>query len=70
MSKELLELIKVLARKQPVLAKALNSPATEADITLLEKTVGISLPQDFVAALRTGNGQSEKFHGIFDVLSL
>lgn len=66
MNKELLELIKVLAHKQPVLANALNPPATEADVTLLEKAVGINLPQDFVAALRTGNGQSEKFHGIFD----
>lgn len=65
MSSPLLSLIAALARKQPELEHVLNPPASKADTTFLEKTVGMPLPPDFVMALKTGNGQKEELTGIF-----
>ena len=45
---------------------ALNPPATDEEIELLERGLGAKLPQDFVDCLKVHNGQSELAGGIFD----
>lgn len=55
-----------LAAKHPELDGALNPPATNKDIYLLEKTIGIALPEEFLSVLRIANGQDEKFPGVFN----
>ncbi len=58
--------IERLVSENPNLAGVLNAPAEGRDIAHLEKTVGISLPKDFSAALKLGNGQNGNIPGIFD----
>ncbi|MEK6789815.1 MAG: SMI1/KNR4 family protein [Pseudomonadota bacterium] len=66
MSKSLTDLIAILALKRPELVDALNPPASDEDIASLEHTLGVSLPSDFVSALKVGNGQKGSQPGIFD----
>ena len=54
-----------LAANWPNGLKALNPPASEAEITALENAIGINLPSDFIECLKIHNGQSDE-SGLFD----
>jgi cell wall assembly regulator SMI1 len=44
----------------------LNPPATDAEIATLQQQLGVSLPADYVQALKTHNGQRGLADGLFD----
>ena len=44
----------------------LNPPAIDAEITTLEQQLGVTLPTDYVQALRQHNGQRGLADGLFD----
>jgi cell wall assembly regulator SMI1 len=46
--------------------KDLNPPATAEEISALETALGVSLPADYVACLKTHNGQANTVGGLFD----
>lgn len=51
---------------EPALQTDLNLPASDADIQILEKNLGVSLPADFVGCLKVHNGQLGRSGGLFD----
>jgi cell wall assembly regulator SMI1 len=44
----------------------LNPPATDDEMSILESSLGLSLPKDFVDCLKVHNGQGNKAGGLFD----
>lgn len=45
---------------------ALNPPATDEQIAALQESIGLALPEDYVACLKVHNGQSYGVGGLFD----
>lgn len=54
----------VLKSKHPGRHKSLNKGATDAQLTALEKTLGVVLPDDFKASLKLHNGQNDSGPGV------
>lgn len=55
-----------LSQHWPDGLKDLGPPATDEEIRILETTLGVSLPRDFVEFLRIHNGQKGSAGGLFD----
>lgn len=48
------------------ISKALNTGATSLQIELLEKKIGKTLPEDFIAFYKIHNGQNDRSLGLYD----
>ena len=55
-----------LSEHWPEGLESLNPPATDEQIASLQKTLGVTLPDDYVACLKIHNGQSPDVGGLFD----
>ena len=55
-----------LAKHAPVVRKSLRPPADDAKVQKLQKKIGFTLPEDFVASVLIHDGQkAETEHGLF-----
>lgn len=66
MNQSLADLIAILAKKNPEIKDILLPPASDADIASLEEILEVSLPPDFIAALKICNGQQGNKYGVFN----
>lgn len=56
----------ILYKTDPGLLADLAPPASNEEISNLERALGVSLPADFVACMEIHNGQHGMSHGLFD----